>query len=150
MMKNKTNLPKLKGTPIGITLLMLFFALSLTPQLNASSIEKQPNNSVITISGYVTYGGERISDVTIESESTNDVTISDREGKFSISAKKGGTLVFQKNGYTPFEHIANNPNENLIVCLFLENDSVNADNQQEKMTNEEKESIINIKSKKKR
>lgn len=61
------------------------FALSLTA-----------DNSIITISGYVTCQGERISDVAIEAETTNDVTISDREGKFSVTVKKGGVVLFKK------------------------------------------------------
>ena len=88
MMKNKTYLSVQIGAPIGITLLMLFFALSLTA-----------DNSIITISGYVTCQGERISDVAIEAETTNDVTISDMEGKFSVSVKKGGVVLFKKNGF---------------------------------------------------
>lgn len=137
MMKNKTYLSVQIGAPIGITLLMLFFALSLTA-----------DNSIITISGYVTCQGERISDVAIEAETTNDVTISDREGKFSVTVKKGGVVLFKKNGYTPYEHIASNPHENLIVCLFPEDDSNNSEKHLEKTTEEEKESIINIQTKK--
>ncbi|MBF6598151.1 MAG: hypothetical protein ITF98_07980 [Fermentimonas sp.] len=137
MMKNKTYLSVQIGAPIGITLLMLFFALSLTA-----------DNSIITISGYVTCQGERISDVAVEAETTNDVTISDREGKFSVTVKKGGVVLFKKNGYTPYEHIASNPHENLIVCLFPEDDSNNSEKHLEKTTEEEKESIINIQTKK--
>lgn len=137
MMKNKICLSVQRGAPVWITLLMLFFALSLTA-----------DNSIITVSGYVTCQGERISDVAIEAETTNDVTISDREGKFSVTVKKGGVVLFKKNGYTPYEHIASNPHENLIVCLLPQEDSTNSEEHLEKATEEEKESIINIQTKK--
>ena len=148
MMKNKAYLPVLNRTPIGITLLMLFFALSLTTKINASYCEEQPNGSIVTISGYVTCQGESISDVTVEAETTSDVSISDSDGKFSITVKKEGVLIFQKNGYTPYEHIANDFQENLIVCLSLENDSTYSSKQQKETTKEENECIIIIMTKK--
>ena len=139
MMKNKICLSVQRGAPVWITLLMLFFALSLTA-----------DNSIITVSGYVTCQGERISDVAIEAETTNDVTISDREGKFSVTVKKGGVVLFKKNGYTPYEHIANEPQENLIVCLLSEAEPNDGGKVHKKASEHEKEIIINIKTKKKR
>jgi hypothetical protein len=150
MMKNKAYLSGIKGTPTAITLLMLFFALSLFPQVYASCEEKQPSEPVITVSGYVICRGERIAEVTVEAESTNDVSISDSEGKFSVTVKKGGILLFHKNGYTIYELIANEPQENLIVCLLSEAEPNDGGKVHKKASEHEKEIIINIKTKKKR
>jgi hypothetical protein len=149
-MKNKTNLTFLKASPPGIVFLMLlcllFSATELTASnLNVSNKQKQSENKVI-IAGYVTCRGTGISDVIVESETSVDVSITDREGKYSITVDKGSIVTFKKAGYTPFEHIAVDSQQNLIVCLLLENDSSN--NQEADTTKVEKECILNIKTKK--
>lgn len=135
-MKNKTSQSVRRGAPIGITLLMLFFALSLIA-----------DNSTITISGYVTCQGVGIADITVEAETTNDVTVTDSEGKFSVTVKKGGVVLFKKNGYTTYELIATSPQENLVICLLPETDSRNQNKQQVDSTNNV-ECILIIKTKK--
>jgi hypothetical protein len=49
--------------------------------------------------------------------STSEETISDKEGKFSIEVVKGGVITFQKDGYVTYEYLADEPRDNMVICL---------------------------------
>lgn len=148
MMKNRSYLAEKRGHIIGIPLLVLFFTLLLSPKVHATHDDNQPKGSIITISGYVICQGERISDVLIDAESTNEETVSDREGKFTINVLKGNVITFQKNGYKTYEYTADGPQERLIICLLSVEETVEAGEEEVKEQHEEKESIIIIHTKK--
>ncbi len=117
MMKDRNYLSEKSGHITVIPLLVLLIALFLCPNVNAIDVENQPNGKIITVSGYVTCKGERIPDVLVETVSTNESTVSDKEGKFSIEVVKGGVITFQKDGYVTYEYLADEPRDNMVICL---------------------------------
>lgn len=148
MMKNRNYLSEKSGHITVIPLLVLLIALFLCPNVNAIDVENQPNGKIITVSGYVTCKGERIPDVLVEAVSTNESTVSDKEGKFTVNITKGSLLTFQKDGYRSYEYIADEPQESLIVCLLLEDESSETSKQVVKEQQEEREAVIIIQTKK--
>lgn len=116
-MKDRNYLSEKSGHITVIPLLVLLIALFLCPNVNAIDVENQPNGKIITVSGYVTCKGERIPDVLVETVSTNESTVSDKEGKFSIEVVKGGVITFQKDGYVTYEYLADEPRDNMVICL---------------------------------
>ena len=89
-----------------------------------------------------------IPDVLVEAVSTNESTVSDKEGKFTVNITKGSLLTFQKDGYRSYEYIADEPQESLIVCLLLEDESSETSKQVVKEQQEEREAVIIIQTKK--
>lgn len=148
MMKNRMFLAEKCRQNIGFPLLVLLVTLLLCPKVNAASGEQQPNGKVITVSGYVTCKGERIPEVLVETVPANESTVSDKEGKFSIDVMKGGLLTFKKEGYKAYEYIADEPRNNMIVCLLPEDESSESVEQAVKEKQEETEAVIIIKTKK--
>ncbi|MDD4778421.1 MAG: carboxypeptidase-like regulatory domain-containing protein [Fermentimonas sp.] len=138
----------MKNKQFGISLLVLLVTLIWCPVMQASDGDNQPNGKIITVSGYVTCKGERIPDVLVEAASTNEGTVSDKEGKFSINITKGSILTFQKDGYNSYEYMADEPRDNLIVCLLPENESGETGEQAVKEQQEETEAVIIIQTKK--
>jgi hypothetical protein len=117
MMKNRVYLKKNGRHPFRIPLMVLFVSLLTFNITDAKGDDVKPNGNNITVSGYVTCQGERISDVLIEAVSTSEETISDKEGKFSIEVVKGGVITFQKDGYVTYEYLADEPRDNMVICL---------------------------------
>jgi hypothetical protein len=59
---------------------------------------------------------ERLPDVQIKNKTSEEITLSDKWGNFSISAALGDTLLFQKNGLQDFEK-AIDTKQNLLIYL---------------------------------
>ena len=84
-------------------LLILFAAGSLSAQ---------------TLSGTVLdEAGIKLSNVSVSLKGSKAGTVTDDEGKFTIAAKTGSTLVFTYVGYSPFEVKVTNLNTLLIISL---------------------------------
>lgn len=148
MMKNRAYLvEKCRRNP-GIPMLVLLATLLMCPKVHAIEIDNQPNGKIITVSGYITCKGEMISDVLVDAVSTNEETISDREGKFTINVTKGGVITFQKEGYRTYEYMADEPQDNLIVCLAPVDEVDESVEQKETEKHEEREAVIIIQTKK--
>ena len=156
MMKNKASHTAFEGNIIKIFLFVSFFVMYFSSGVSAFTIEKQPNGTIINVSGYVICKGERIPDVAVEA--ADEMVISDEEGKFYIEVKKGSSLIFHKEGYSSFEYIVDEPQEKMIVCLLPDYEMGTTKNGTEPTKNEieskkikssgEKESVLNITTKK--
>lgn len=148
MMKNRTCLSEKRGQITGMPLLVFLIALFFSPKVHATEVENQPNGKIISVSGYITCKGERIPDVSVDAVTTKEETISDTDGKFSINATKGGVITFQKEGYITYEYMADEPRDNLIVCLQPVEEEDETGKQKETEQREEKETVIIIQTKK--
>ncbi|QHS58446.1 TonB-dependent receptor [Chitinophaga agri] len=77
-------------------LLILLFLLSLAPGLYA---QKQ------SVAGRVTEGKDALPGVSVRVKGTNQGTLTNEQGRFTLSVANGDTLIFNHMGYTPQEVI---------------------------------------------
>lgn len=64
-----------------------------------------------TISGVVTDGMGPVSDISVKVKNTDDGTVTDFDGNYSIKAKSGDTLVFTHVAYGTVEKVVGNTNK---------------------------------------
>lgn len=147
-MKNRIKLAQKIGCTHLIPLLVLFIALFVCPKINACEEKSQPKGDIITVSGYVISQGEPVADVLIDAASTNNETISDKEGKFSINVVSGSVIIFQKDGYIAYEYVSDEPRDNLIVCLQIADETDDASDEVKKEQEKETEAVLIIQTKK--
>lgn len=76
------------------SLLLLLFFLSLVPELSAQKL---------SITGTVTEGKDAIPGVSVRVKGTNQGTMTNTEGKFTIQAVAGNVLIFNHLAYAPQE-----------------------------------------------
>src|SRR3954465_11899111 len=74
----------------------LFLLLFLLPLLTAQAQK-------LNITGKVTEGKEVIPGVSVRVKGTNQGTLTNNEGKFTLSAAIGDTLIFNHISYTPYQ-----------------------------------------------
>jgi TonB-dependent starch-binding outer membrane protein SusC len=77
-------------------LLILLFSLTMTPELFAQKL---------SVAGKVTEGKDAMPGVSVRVKGTNQGTLTKEDGRFTLSAAVGDTLVFNHLGYTPQEII---------------------------------------------
>jgi TonB-linked SusC/RagA family outer membrane protein len=96
-------------------LLLVFFSLYLIPALQAQKIN---------ITGRVTEGQTAVPGVSVRVKGTNQGTLTDTEGKFTLPAQVGDSLIFNHISYNP-QAIAVKGGGAVNVSLTASNQTVN-------------------------
>ncbi|MES1250128.1 MAG: carboxypeptidase-like regulatory domain-containing protein, partial [Chitinophaga rupis] len=96
-------------------LLLLYGSIRAFPQ----TTEPEPPAGTLNISGFIKDAGDSkpLSGATIEISGSKRGAISNEDGKFSIKAAIGNTLVIRMIGYEPKEYKVKGPAAGLIITL---------------------------------
>jgi len=97
-------------------LLILLFSLSQIPVLQAQKT---------SVAGRVTEGKDALPGVSVRVKGTNQGALTNEQGRFTLSAAPGDTLVFNHMGYSPQEIIVKGGGAAINVSLVTSSQNVN-------------------------